>query len=255
MNLKRKMSIFLTTTTFMACHTIKTPIPGNHFISPEVSGELLKGRVGSSFASETHVVLARDIMETPSETNNPDLRTGNSLNLFASLGVWEKIDVRLDSALGLGGVIQIFGKSAKDAIPGNWSIAIHSHAGSSSRSEEFSSSGHSYDVKGTAESTRIDIGTVAGYRVNENFLPYVGIASTRTRASGETKKIDKSNGETNTYMIKERTGDSKTLNIGFYFGSASGWFGTLETGYMVTTWPDTKSFGTVVHGANCGYSW
>ncbi len=237
------------------CVSLEVPISGNRFITPEVSGELGKGKLGGSVYSTTNIVLMRDMDADPKDTSHPDLRSGSALGINGTLGVWDRIDLQLDSALGLGAIVQVVGNPANSAQSKDWSLAIHSHLGRSVEEKSVDSSLRSYTVAGKAKNLDWDYGAVLGYRADESTLPYIGISESRIRASGEVVKKDKSSGAETTFIIEEANGVSRAINLGVHFGSAQGFYATLETGYMHTIWPNTESFGRTVYGIRMGGAW
>ena len=253
-NMVQKVTI-LALLGLSSCVSLEVPVSGNRFITSEVSGELAKGKAGGSVYSTTNIVLVRDIDESPQDTDHPDLRGGGSIGAFGSLGVYEKLDLRLDSALGVGAIFQVLGNSSLTVKTGDWSMAIHTHVDEKNLDKNISSGSRSYTIDSHALAFTLDYGAVAGYRTADGVLLYLGLGETRIRALGEVKRKKKDSGEEFNYTIEKATGVARSANVGVHFGESRGFFATLECGYMMTYWPNTDSFERMVYGVSMGGAW
>lgn len=241
--------------SFTACVSLNMPIAGNRFLLPEVQGEPGEGKAGASAFSATDVVLVRDLDDSPEEVDHPDLRGASQIGISGAVGLLERFDLHVDTALGLGGVVQLLGDTQQASDTGNVSLALHSHVLSRRSEETLDSSSRSYTVSAKSSSTLIDYGAVAGYRVDRNALVYFGVARTQINAAGNATRRARDTGAEVTYDIDSARGISNVVNVGTHLGEPDGFFTTLEVGYSITSWPKTDTYGRLTYGLSTGYAW
>jgi len=105
------------------------------------------------------------------------------------------------------------------------------------------------------ESVKFELGgkeflMVYGYRINESFLPYVGLSLASYDFTGKISSSDPSlNG-----LEPKLTTKSQSLNMGTEF-SLNAFFAKLEATYQKLATSDTKDKDRFVFGYSIGFSW
>ncbi|MCX6116896.1 MAG: hypothetical protein NT027_05100 [Proteobacteria bacterium] len=254
-SLVRGVLFVLSTMPVFGCVSLETPVSGSRFVIPEVRGSFGKGEIGGGLISTTNIVMVRDADASPEITDKPDLRSGNDVNYFGRLGLLNFLDIHIDSAAGLGGIIQLVGKPSTEATEGSWSLAAQGHVAEFLRKGELDSSSRSYIIKTEARAKHIDYGVIVGLRRSSSLLLYASVIQSRVTASGDVKKINRESGDTKQFIVDPEESLSNIINLGCKFGENDRMFAMLETGYMQTTFPRAENFNRPVAGLNIGFAW
>ncbi|MEK7357539.1 MAG: hypothetical protein AAB250_13890 [Bdellovibrionota bacterium] len=256
--LSRLCAGFLLAGLFTGCAT-KLYIPGNRFMSPEASGELLKGDFKVGGVGVTHVEVADDITSaspntTPLLLKNSSMELGLQLGLASRLDAYYNIVFGAPSAVGLK--LQLIGDTAQNSKKGNFSLAIAGGAfiGNLKTTATVGSDTGNSDVNFGGYEALIPI----GYRANDGFLVYVTPFQSHVTAAVDIKRT--SGGVTTTTAQPNGFGVMRGVTLGLRLGG--GFFLALEASGTETTWTreqpstlESTKFSDTAIGAAIGGQW
>ena len=251
------LAVFLTSCSSRI--TVKNP--ANRFISPEASGEALKGNVNLFLSGgvNSEVNLSKETTNEPLQFDDTQ-KLDTLIGLGASVGIVKNIDLLLLSngdnyPLMFGFKYQILGASKKEKKAKGHSVSVVALIGSAVDEQE---NDDAVELTPQDDEAKIDLSVTSkeasllyGYRFDKNSLFYMGPRYTVTQFDGtlETDNVTL-DGQKIDYW-----GDSFAGVMGFMFDFGSNTKIMIEGSHQKLNWQRTtnKTFNTI--SAGVGFSW
>jgi hypothetical protein len=226
---------------FAGCAT-KYIIPGNRFTSPETQGGIFRGQ--AEFQQSSASQLAVDV-SNGSITDGVTYQDVTRSGFLLSNSLFDQFDIiwsHTGSANSMmGGKFQVLGGSRSSKSAGH-KLSLGLLGGGNDHetddhSVEFNLSGLEYLL-------------VYGYRITENFLPYVGLSHAKYTFSGKINSSD----PTLDGLRPEYVSVAQSLNGGIEF-SLDALFAKVEMTYQQLKTDKTADRTRFMFGYSVGYQW
>lgn len=244
-------------------------LPVHRFDSPEARGKAWSGGLEVQHYQPLYFVTVENLHTTPPQgedvTNHVNDETDSDADEIGlghfghgiRLGVARKIDVGFVGSWGSGGGSrlhikwQFWGEPKIKSQPGNFSMALASnyHSGVlTGNSDDFGD-----DARYRVRMKAWDFGLIAGYRVEEDFLPYLNFTWVEIDADTEVEQQD--NGTTTARYDFRGEGSQGILILGGRSEFKWGGVLSLEWALSRSQWESArnKDFGSI--GGMFGWGW
>lgn len=149
-------------------------MPVNHFDTPEAIGETGRAKLDIGYVGANEVVLTNNYLVTAPSISHPEaINRGDYVRLGGGIGVIDSLDVELKSLSAIQAKFQFIGEPRKKTKEGNFAVAatvlggFDYYAASSPSVAGYTVSIKHYDVP-------VEAGLIAGYRIWDPLLVYVG---------------------------------------------------------------------------------
>jgi hypothetical protein len=234
--------------------------PNNRFVTPEVSGDLWKGKFGAYLTGSTNIQVVENKFNDAPNTD-PELEQSSDFGLELGLGITPRLDLYYSANFvgpGVGGVkFQLLGDNLASSKAGNFSLTPFAGWMWGGFSSETTSGEET--AKSSVRLSGLEAGISLGYRVKELVLPYLTVFY--SRLLGDTIVDQEENGVSRKGVVDiGGEGEFKTAAIGVVFGKRI--FFQIEACYTEATWRRTHpteigadKLGVGYGGLNTGFNW
>jgi hypothetical protein len=213
--------LLLSVLIITGCSTaLQTPLPANHFISPESSGTFLHGSVDTGIASGNELTVIPNAWESSSDLGSPSIDSNVDFALNFWLALIDGVDLQVvDQDLMSGLKWQFLGDAQPDAEEGNFSMAVSARYGVVTGTDNYSDPFLLGTPTASSNITKktYDVQLIAGYRFSNILLLYGGPFYTHQTFYGSitTTPISGTGATTNLSGVFEQYGLDIGTEIGF----------------------------------------
>lgn len=243
-----RIGLALVTILLSACAAqIKIKTPTAAMISPEALGSLGKFELGGGTMKTPAVEVTADGANRPPDTENPRVIEDDRVNVQAGVGLFSRADLYFDPGAWTNLKLQLLGDPFSTAKRGNFSLSVlggfawKDEDGSGKDLDFSKDKGVSVapNIRYTLKATQWKAGALAGYRLADAFLVYVGAHRQEHRYSGGFDNVAGRDGR--------YAGFAKvhSANLGIELALGKEFVIRVEDAYSVTTIPgsDDRSSG------------
>ena len=249
----KNLSLLLFLSLLCSCSSsVDFHMPSQRFLSPEASGELLKGSLRVGYHSSQKVVVLANTNTNPVDESS-SIGGAAGISLGANLGVWDRIDLYArsynDSPMVFGAKVQVLGGAGPKEKGLKVSLAAgFGRASKEENNNEIDLTNSEVDSVVNADYDRNDYSAQVGYRFNDRLLLYASVGKAEYETEGTVKQ------GSSTVLSYSEEGEQTDYSLGCLL-SKNTFSIQLEAGLSQGKWIDAGDEESLKYGGTLVLHW